>query len=98
MMWFKKLLRDWVFQVEAGKTLTSNWPEAVISPQPRPESPPACQVTLRKAMNGYFLELAQHTPQTRGPDWKYSYFVINDTADLPGAIAALLVSQKLENS
>lgn len=102
MMWLKKLLRKWVVQAtqEAAPKLSSNagWAEAISNPSPvaRPDSPPECQVTLRKAMNGYFLELAQHRPQQRGPDWQYSYFVLESTADLAPAIAALLVKQRLE--
>lgn len=104
MMWLKKLLRKWVVQAtqEAAPKLSSNagWAEAISNPTPtpRPESTPECQVTLRKAVNGYFLELAQHKPQVRGPDWQYSYFVLEDTADLATAIAALLVKQRLDQS
>lgn len=102
MMWFKKLLRKWVVQAtnEAmPKHTNTTGFDALIStnPAPRLESTPECQVTLRKAMNGYFLELAQHKPQQRGPDWQYSYFVLDDTADLAPAIAALLVKQRLDD-
>ena len=102
MMWFKKLLHKWVTDViragdkPANKTY-SDFATAINSPTVRPESTPECQVTLRKAMNGYFLELAQHKPQQRGPDWQYTYFVLEDTADLANAIAALLVNQRLSD-
>ena len=99
MMWFKKLLRKWVVQAtqEVSAKQPSVFDEVMrTSPTPRPESTPECQVTLRKAVNGYFLELAQHRPQQRGPDWQYSYFVLDDTADLAPAIAALLVKQRLD--
>lgn len=101
MMWFKRLLRKWVVQAtQAGEPKqTSSFADAILSstsPTVRPESTPDCQVTLRKAMNGYFLELAQHKPQQRGPDWQYSYFVLESTADLASAIAALLVKQRLD--
>ena len=102
MMWFKKLLRKWVVQATNDEmpkqSSTAGWAEAISNPSPvaRPESTPECQVTLRKAMNGYFLELAQHKPQQRGPDWQYSYFVLESTADLASAIAALLVKQRLD--
>lgn len=101
MMWFKKLLRKWVVQAtnEAMPKQGSILEEVMrTNPAPRPESTPECQVTLRKAVNGYFLELAQHRPQQRGPDWQYSYFVLEDTADLAPAIAALLVKQRLDQA
>lgn len=99
MMWFKKLLYRWA--MAGGNALahdksSPSIAEIVNSPGNRPDSNPMCQVTLRKAVNGYFLELAQHKPQPRGPDWQYSYFVLTDTADLSSAIAALLVNQRLE--
>ena len=100
MMWFKKLLRKWVGQAtnEGMPKQPSLYDEFMrANPTPRPESTPECQVTLRKAMNGYFLELAQHKPQQRGPDWQYTYFVLEDTADLANAIAALLVNQRLSD-
>ena len=99
MMWLKRLLRKWVVQAtnEVMPKQASVLEEVMRNnPTPRPESTPECQVTLRKAVNGYFLELAQHKPQVRGPDWQYSYFVLEDTADLASAIAALLVKQRLE--
>lgn len=99
MMWLKKRLYQWAMQGASIKPTVSSWDQATAgNPTPRPESTPECQVTLRKAVNGYFLELAQHKPQQRGPDWQYSYFVLEDTADLASAIAALLVKQRLDQS
>lgn len=102
MMWFKKLLYRWA--MAGGSALSAmpkqrvdvDWASTNPTPTQRPESPAECMITLRKAVNGYFLELAQHKPQVRGPDWQYSYFVLDETADLAPAIATLLVKQRLE--
>ena len=98
MMWLKKLLLRWTqqaIQAQTGPVLsTADWAQ--------PKSPNQLsgdtQVTvgIRKVMNGYVLEMGSFKANPRGPDWTYTHFILPEGGNIPEAVAALLVKQRLE--
>lgn len=61
-----------------------------------------CNVSMRSAMNGRVLELAQWEPVTRNGiktgdgNWKHSLYIVPEGESIQDAIAVLLVTQSLK--
>lgn len=61
-----------------------------------------CNISVRPAMNGKVLELAQWVPlmaagrHTSTGDWKHSLYIVPEGESITDAIAVLLVTQSLK--
>lgn len=100
MMWFKRILRRWVFEAETGVGKNPTIQDAVLASTTSSglmEGENAqVRVSLRPAVNGKILEVGKYKPNPRGPDWSFEHYIIPEGEDITHWVTTALVSGRLE--
>ena len=97
MMWFKRILWNWVRQVSEQESKTLRPDVAVNSTGIANDGHPS--VKLVKAINGTVLQYTSFTPDKRHPfDGTHNVqnYVLKEGDDLVAAIATILMNEKLK--
>ena len=100
MMWFKKLLYQWVreYSIYEGNKV-NRAPEPITSHEEAISTRGATSVTIADAINGQVVQLRTYVPSKQlhhDGEWKTTTYVLKHGDDVVEAIAALLVNNKLK--
>lgn len=92
MNWLRTALRNWLtddVRIETA-VLTSETPTLQ-------HNGPSWRISVLKAANGRIIELGTFKPNPTGPDWTYTYYLVQEDERMSTAIERVLAIKNLEN-
>ena len=88
----KKWLAKWLYR-ELQKVQQQDRPEilAVGGTEEDSQNPPKMRFAIKQAINGKFIEVSTHRPQTRGYDWVTEYYIVPEGKKVSEALTMLML-------
>lgn len=99
MMWFKKLLYQWVREYSVYHNDRVHTPEPAITSSDPIGTRHATSVTIADAINGQVVQLKTFVPSKQlhhDGEWKTVTYVLKHGDNVVEAVAALLVNNRLK--